>query len=188
LFVRCGSPPGVPLWSPVCASRELRARVGYCPRRHLSGSVSHSCGEKGGGKGCATFLAKRWLWSGHLSARDPGVIDRGPASIPAADLVEQAGVPCAFVGSVVRRRSTANRAARRSLGTLIRPVSLIRRAAPRAWRVSLRRCPCCQHGYKGPIPGADARTRTGNRSITSRVRCQLRHAGGALIVVATDQG
>jgi hypothetical protein len=36
--------------------------------------------------------------------------------------------------------------------------------------------------------GADARTRTGNRSITSRVRCQLRHAGDALIVVATDRG
>ena len=35
---------------------------------------------------------------------------------------------------------------------------------------------------------ADARTRTGNRSITSQVRCQLRHAGEALIVVATDQG
>ena len=57
----------------------------------------------------------------------------------------------------------------------------------------------CLHGQKINLPcrkalshlyslGADARTRTGNRSITSRVRCQLRHAGEALIVVATDQG
>jgi hypothetical protein len=36
--------------------------------------------------------------------------------------------------------------------------------------------------------GADARTRTGNRSITSRVRCQLRHAGEASIVAALSPG